>query len=225
MTYGAEIDESIRADVNWPSRLGHHLGCEVVNEAIGGSSNDRIVRTTMQFIAQYLIDCRDPNDLFVTIGWSNPARREFCWADPVKQRDEGDFYFQVLPTWRPKSLEKIHDFYYGHHHHEREAETRYLIDIHTLQNTLKLYGIRYLFCKGLPSAPFHSDVLKHRETTNLEALLDTSRFYGFSMNHSFYNKAKHEWAVPMGPGGHPLEEGHQLWGDLLFEFIQNGNLL
>lgn len=222
MTYGAEIDESIRETSNWVAHLGRFFGAEVINEAVGGSSNDRIVRTTMQYIAKYVCDGKDTSDLIVTIGWSNPGRREFAWADPVKQKQEGGLYFQIVPTWRPPSLAKIHDYYYENLHSTREAEVRFLIDVLTLQNMLKINNIRYLFCRGIPSFRNHQDVV-HDEVASLEGMIDKTRFHDFNQNSSLLIKAN-EWKLPIGPGLHPLEEAHQRWAETLWEFVQKGNI-
>lgn len=54
---------------NWPSRLGKLIKHTVANYALGGSSNDRIFRTTLEYLNAHAVP-----DL-VVIGWTTIAGR------------------------------------------------------------------------------------------------------------------------------------------------------
>lgn len=55
----------------WPALLSKQLGYDLANISREGSSNDRMVRTTLQYLAKH-----GHRDTLVIIGWSQPSRRE-----------------------------------------------------------------------------------------------------------------------------------------------------
>ena len=75
-TYGAELDNR---ELRYGHLLANKLGCEYyVDDSLNGSGNDRILRTTLDYL-------QDPNinleDLCVVIGWSGISRKEFFVND------------------------------------------------------------------------------------------------------------------------------------------------
>jgi len=73
----------------WPSFLGEKLSVEVINDSKGGGSNDRIFRTTTNF----LVENQDIlNELIVVIGFTWPTRLEY-----LEYTEDGPKYKNV--TW------------------------------------------------------------------------------------------------------------------------------
>src|SRR5580658_8310376 len=100
MTYGSELhddaisricsNDTYRWRYAWPNRLGEMIGATgVYNDGVPSGSNDRILRTTVEFVSTWLGKGLPPSALIVIIGWSQPRRREF-YVD-------GDFR-QILPS-------------------------------------------------------------------------------------------------------------------------------
>ena len=75
------IDFNSKSQINrerlnsvWSHHLGKHLNAQsVTNLGLSSSSNDRIVRSTVE----YITNTSNTDDLFVVIQWSNPDRFEF----------------------------------------------------------------------------------------------------------------------------------------------------
>ena len=69
-------NDNFRLPKVWPSKLGKHLGLKVINQAIAGSSNDGIVRRTVNSVIGLLKE-HNPEDILVVIGFSSPERKDF----------------------------------------------------------------------------------------------------------------------------------------------------
>lgn len=98
MTYGYELiddpqthdclDDAYRKAHAWPGRLAVRVGAaKVVNDSIPGGSNDRILRTTIQWLTDFLAAGGDAarRSLLVVIGWSDPIRRRVETDDPLSR--------------------------------------------------------------------------------------------------------------------------------------------
>ena len=69
-TAGAEIEFPMQGkcyDKAWPKHLADLWGYDYTNLSISGGSQKRIIRTTIEFIGNYLIEGKDLKDLFVII--------------------------------------------------------------------------------------------------------------------------------------------------------------
>lgn len=85
------------ASDNWPNQLGNIINQPVVNLALGGASNDRIVRTLKESLSQTKPD-------IVVIGWTQFNRNEishqqgaYVRATPRGCLVECEFQFNDLP--------------------------------------------------------------------------------------------------------------------------------
>lgn len=66
---GAELTNPA---VNWPALLADRMGYRLINDAVSGASNSRILRTASDFSTQ-----ANPADTFIIIGWSSWEREEW----------------------------------------------------------------------------------------------------------------------------------------------------
>lgn len=208
MTYGHELENMYDA---WPYRLAQNLNLNnCVNDGKPGSSNDRIVRTTISWTANYLN--QNDNKPFVVVGWSAPSRYE-CIID--------DQWVDIIPQWMPKHNKNIAEAtiaYLTHFSDNISDTTRTLNYYVLLQSWLKINKIPYLFFNALhcyySEAENYLEIIKH---------IDKKRFYNFhNQNFCFHTFAK---PFRSGPKGHPLEEGHLEWAKVLSNYISTNNLL
>ena len=58
----------------WPTILQNYFNCNLINQALSGGSNPRILRTTVDFFDQVKDTARDH---FVIIGWTSWEREEW----------------------------------------------------------------------------------------------------------------------------------------------------
>jgi len=70
---------------SWPGQLAELTGLEVINEAMCGGSNHRILRKTMKFLSE---NKSDWDKILVIPAWSCPSRTEFYFEDSEKMYAE-----------------------------------------------------------------------------------------------------------------------------------------
>ncbi|MFJ6569429.1 DUF6071 family protein [Streptomyces sp. NPDC091292] len=225
MTYGAELVDDIdqdpalqryREDHSWPARLGDFLDADrVVNDAVISGSNDRIVRTTIDWLAEHG-ETAENGHLLVVIGWSGAMRREF-YVD-------GEFR-QVIP-YQPQQhpdVQKLTDVYREVAWNDRECGARLSTQLLSLQSFLSLHRIPYLFFDAIESSfdTLGRAGLAERGGTRM---VDRSRFYRFGdADGSMADVLR---ASGTGwKGRHPAEDGHETWAHKLAAHIVSGQLL
>ena len=227
MTYGAELagvdpfpeteeQDNYRIEYSWPNQLGKLLNMESVNDGWPGASNDKIFRTSINWISNYISQTKDPSNLFVVIGWSTPERKEI--------RTDDGLWFDILPLVEPfkgtpKYLKKLTKLYKIHFFNETADTVRTMLHILSMQSFLQIYEIPYLFFNAL-----HLYFPGNWEDTiqPYTNLLDFKHIYyrnGGMYMYCFKHKYK------QGPNKHPLEEGHKAWAKKLYDYIIKEGLL
>ncbi|MFE6685213.1 DUF6071 family protein [Streptomyces sp. NPDC057743] len=225
MTYGAELVDDLDPDPErqryreqnaWPGRLGEFLDADrVVNDAVISGSNDRILRTTIDWLAGHR-EAAEQGQLLVVIGWSGAMRREF-YVD-------GAFH-QVIPyqPQRHPDVQQLTDLYRKFAWHEHECATRLLTQILSLQAFLQQYRIPYLFFDAIEGSFDSLGRGGLAESPGVE-LVDRSRFYRFG-------DADGSMAAVLRASGtgwngrHPAEDGHETWAHKLAAQVAAGQLL
>jgi Family of unknown function (DUF6071) len=198
MTFGEELGprgDPICNTRAWPRYLGEMMNVPVRNDARPAGSNDRIVRTTVNFIAHYLTE-HPAEDLRVVIGWTKAMRREFHDV-------ENDRWYDFIPS-DPQSAGPLTPVYCPDFCSTVEATGRYFVQLLTMQSFLIQHKIAYVFFAAL----------RGERDPVLQRLIDTSRF--FRGDDTFMAWAvRHEY--PFGPNQHPLEDGHRAWAALMYQ--------
>lgn len=216
--------------INPATKLGKLLNVDnVINYAKGGSSNDRIYRTTIQFIEENIDNIKD---YFFLIGWTSPDRKEVSWMESSEL-----YSFR----WKNSStqLEKIFDGMANKdglivqttsrdydlsdgaddnikqyfktlwaNHSLLLGETNNLNYAIGLQNILKNLGVNYYFYNAIGKIP-------------RSKLIDTAHyFYPFDLDKSEYNYLKQkEFATPHS--NHFDHDGVQYWAEIILNEIKN----
>jgi len=223
----------------WPSRLGKMLNTNVHNLAIGGGSNDRIFRTSIQHL-----HLNQDVDVLV-IGWTGIARSEI----PLHNGS----YLKIIPSGislEDSSLqsnppeEYLRDFkttFYQWHYNQFVWVKNLLCDIITLQllcekkkiklkqffalepliidqNYLaKLCEDSYEFFKleNLPFPPFDARDHNIQLIQNLIEQIDQANWIGWP-NDTMRDSCKN---FKSDPTGHPMEDGHQYWATVIYDSL------
>jgi lysophospholipase L1-like esterase len=198
-TYGEELVDRQNA---WPFLLADKLDCEVTNLAKPGSGNSRMVR--------YVIENVNLFDL-VIIAWSHFARIELA--------DENGFYdlwpgCNYLPhreysPWRKEVID-----YTTRYHNDEYLYNQYIINIILLQTYLTANNKKYIM---LDSFYNNTRFARQLAKDNLKKQINPQFYVGWP------TQSLMEWTnnTPQGPGGHFLEEGHQIVSEKLNEYIRN----
>lgn len=221
-TESQEADSNYMKDkrlaLTWPFQLAELLGqiydCPVSahNLARSGSSNDRILRTTLTWA-----DLHHHENPIAVIQWSRVDRHNLFsnskqyWVNATNK----EWSLSKLPEDEQKTA---WDFY-KHFTNEYESTTRTLVSMISLQNFFKAQGIPHLFFYGLPMN-FH--VYDKGEAPKLLALLDERYFYQEKKWHAttmFDVLVQHGPDFQM-PCGHPSAAGHRMWAETLTSEVE-----
>jgi len=201
----SDVSTEYRLENAYPKKLADLLNMDCFNDACGGSSNDRITRTTIDWTSNYL-QTNKAEELFVVIGWSAPNRIEFRIDDR---------WIDILPQWVPpeEPMKTITNFYDDNIYDEIYDDTRTVINILSLQSWLKTNKIPYLFTSAL-----HVDYTKMCVyVKTMIDMIELNRY--FHMLDSKYHMYRMCNNYPKGPREHPLEEGHAAWARILHQHI------
>jgi len=216
MTYGMELcddaetgactDDAYREAHAWPGRLAGFLGAdEVVNDAVISGSNDRILRTTIQWVLTNIHRLAS-QPVLVAIGWSGAMRREF-YVDAA--------YRQVIP-YQPHphaDTERLLAVYRDVAWHERECGERLLTQIVALQSFLAAHRIPFLFFDAIEGS---FDAIGRAGLADSPTVrsIDRRRYFGFGEEHASMAATLERTELPWC-GRHPSPEGHDHWAQKL----------
>lgn len=146
-TWGGSLEESIREQSVWPAHLGEMLNRSVVNLGAGCGSNQRIARTTFNWLTQ-----QDPNTLentLAVIQWTDEARYEYYVHND--NRPEEDNWARVkidnVQSWNEDDLERIYKraSYRLETFTEKEGAYLMLNFTTTLATMFNHYKVKYYF--------------------------------------------------------------------------------
>jgi hypothetical protein len=199
-TYGDELADQSSA---WPYLLGGKLNCKVNNLGQSASGNSRIVRTAIEHVNEY--------DTII-IAWSHFARTEI--ADEIGVYDIwpgcSDIPHKDYSPWRGTLID-----YYNRNHDDQYLYKQYLINIILLQYFLKYNNKKYLMLDAFGNNLFRKNY-RHVKFT-LDDQIDTEYFLGWP------KETMMEWTYgcTKGPGGHFLEQGHEIVADKIYEYIRH----
>ena len=151
-TAGAEIEFPMQGecfDKAWPKHLADMWGCDHTNLSISGGSQKRILRTTIEFIGNYLIAGKDLKDLFVIVLWPGPYRTELYIPDMPGREGTNWHTFVVGNKYKgfPKDVTNFYKYWVLTYDTE-QADVSYLLDVITLQSYLKFWKIKYFFFRA-----------------------------------------------------------------------------
>lgn len=199
-TFGDELSD--RTKQAWPYLLADKLSTTVNNQGKGYASNDYMFRVAVEETSQQTYDT-------VIVQWSEPSRIE-VWNNILRipstiSAHGGTTYLNNFP-WK-------NDFY-KYNYDDLFRHRTWFCHVLSLQEYFKSINQPYVFFNilGLRVPQYEKF---YPELQHLWNKLDTKNYPGWP--HSGFS----EWQgnCPIGPGGHPLELGHQRVADKLYEHI------
>jgi hypothetical protein len=210
---------------NWSAYLGKKLDAKVINQAIGGGSNHRMIRQTIDFINT--LDGEQRNDLVVVLGWTSAERGEIFiedsrlhgWHRFNMTQMFSDFLYQHEKDAAKDLVNSIEK--YQEHHIASGLSWVGSIEVYLQQqfmmkNTLENLGIKYLFFQSVPAwwdvwiQPKGIDVYKlfPQQLKNTEHANNIGVYFNDAMQTVCNVKGfKH------APAMHVLSEGHKYWAE------------
>jgi len=189
--------------VSWGKKLSTLLKTtSFVCDAQSGSSNDRIIRTTKEWIKN-----NDYNNTLIIIGWSTWEREEWLIDDVYYQlNSSGDHCV-------PKShSQQYKDFILTNDEHKNHKNwNQYIWNFHVFLREL-----------NIPHIFFNSNHCLNTTDKNKDWGVNYVAPYDMYMTFDAYLKTKHH---KFGPGFHYHEPAHAEWADFLFNYINKNNII
>ena len=230
-TAGSEIEfymQSECRDKAWPAHLGQLMSQDVVNISLEGSGNERISRTTMEWLIKnvQLNQTYKPEDITVIVMWSGFDRFEE-WNDGVRQfvsSQSDEFYSDKYPEMEQYAkLKTVINTWASN-------EYKNLIMVLNLAIFLEHMGIKYYFLNGVHSWSPRSAYIK----TGMAVEFDTMyRGYGDKRieRHLAFGNPQQLPAyqlkdIPYAPHArwpHWDERGHKAWASIVHNWITSLN--
>ena len=200
-TYG---DELTNRELAWPILVGKEFDIPVTNLGKKGTGNTRMVKRVID------VAYRDDAEL-VLVAWTNPGRLEIFNNRPI----------DVWPAQQIRNIlspgeQHITQLITTMHNDKWDtwATRKWIREIILCQNLLENQNKKYLMLVA-----WH-DWSPTAETEDLWAKVNTKQFIGF--NTPDYETMCYWFGdAPKGPGGHPLELGHQRIAEKINEHIRN----
>lgn len=202
-TYGQELSN---VKLAWPHVLANKINASVVNLGEPGSSNDSILRRTLD----YLVNPQSTRPDLVVIGWSSAGRTEVADEAGVWDVWPGTQRELVAVPWRATMIKYVTDY-----HSSTYYNKKYHQQVMLMQAFLKTLGIKCVMLNN-QYYDYYRRIFFDELPWYLDKI-DTTQFIEFDRGGMI------EWAehCARGPGGHFLEDGHQIVANKIYEHIRN----
>lgn len=214
-------------DYVWAGKLKKLLNIpNLINDSIGGASNARILRTTIDFLLQLPKDKR--SSTLVVIGWTVTERDEIFLKNNWHRFNLTQKFSNILDRTIIsdeefiKKVDKFQEDYVANIYEDISGIQKYFQGVYLLSNLLENLGICYYFFSALPQwwtagelqvscnveERFPIQAEWYESHSNIHAMRDN--MFVFVRDHQFL----------LGKYGHPLLEGHTAWATHLLPFIK-----
>lgn len=200
--HNPSAENSRRLRTVWPGQLAQLLNVEHVNLSIGSGSNDRIVRTTLDFFTKILNKNIDPSEYFACIQWTQSPRFEYhdeflhTWAMCLPT---GSMSEKKASSRDIARIDKLKDLFYGNTT-SRSYSEKYFQQIVTLSCFFEKHNVQYCFSN------LDRQVLEHLE---MEQQLYLKQNMCWLNNDPYYYFDRYFDDLHESNSGHPSEIGHK----------------
>lgn len=195
-TYGLELPD--RTTKSWPVLLAKDIGYDLTNVSYGGASNDMMYRECVSHTVSHDYD-------ITIVCWTNPARLEVML-------DGRPCSINYSP--RMKKIFPWIEEYYKNNHSDDLAHQKTLCMILGLQAFLRQKNKRYIFCSTFGLQELNQQFAL--QSKHLQHQVDPCYYVEWPLG------GMTNWMgdCDKGPGGHPLELGHQRIKEKIHEHIR-----
>jgi hypothetical protein len=207
----------------WPVVLGNVLGVPHVNLARDGSSNRRIVRSTVARVdgvrSEHLVR---PDEVLVLLAWTQSSRYEYYSARERPEQRTGpadhpvDGNWQRIGPWRQDAGHRPSVAFYDYLWSDEGQLTSLFLDWLLLDGFLRDQGYQGRYAFAFPVAP---DI--PAPAWQFARLLDGDTVWGGlppSHGKSFLEMPE---GMARGPGGHPLAQAHEWFALSLAQWLRS----
>jgi hypothetical protein len=209
-TWGAELDDR---ELRFGALLSRKLNCNLVDISENGSSNERILRTTFDYLNNSDVNL---NELIVVIGWSGISRTEYFTGGWVK----------MTPTMI--GTNEVATNYYSYMQSKQQDNLKFYNQVLLLQLWLEKHNVKYFMfriddgqTKMMIKDGSQREVVDGFDTEYLTESqvksINLDNFPSYIDNDYTFR----EFALTNGgglkPGRHPDEKSHELFTEHIYE--------
>lgn len=212
-----DMDAQITKQLAWPKHLTMNINpdAEYVNDAVGGGSNARIFRTTIEWLST---NHERLADTFVTIMWTEPERFEFVSLDG---RMINIIANGVLTGGaEEKYLMKFTNEYLAKNDLNSVNNLNLMFALSSILDSL---GVRYIFLNAFRFAHFYTiDQLASNPIRTLSKIPAVDKY----LNDEWcFEKLLTQHEHPHTQFLHFNEEAHKFYASKVLEWINNEKIL
>ena len=223
-TAGAEIEYLLQGkcyEKAYPKYIAELLGWNYENIADSGASQERIIRTTIDWIGRNYKKYKN-TEIFVVIMWSGPSRIEF-YDDTLSR------YTQIVPNNDIVYKQQFTNTQYVYYKsyvaiQNRPAQMiKWYNNIILMQSYLANLKINYLFLNATETLPI-SNTSNSKQFLHLAAQINYKKYpWAHMQENSYFNVLKNRGFKPPSHapvGGHMEADGHKYYGEYLAKYIK-----
>ena len=197
LVWGQELgneSEDYRSTHAFPGLVAKHYNLALINSALPGASNHRIVRTTVNDVSNLLLKNKQP---LVVIAWSLPHRFELF----SKEINDWVNFANV-------DKDAISNKIWTEYSTDRSDLIVFLTQVILLQSFLTKNQVPYIMLNG---NEILYNILTKEEVAPYKSQIDTTYYLNeLSIIQLLKMRVDVEWGQ-----AHPLEHGHQIIADFL----------
>jgi hypothetical protein len=221
-TAGAEIEfewQDNCYEKAYPKWCADALGWDYKNLAVSGACQERIIRTTIDWVGKNYKTYKN-SDIYIVIMWSGPSRTEF-YNETIKN------YTQMLPNndeIYKKQFTHVQYVYYKSYvalQNRKAQMIKWYNNIILLQSYLRMLKINYLFLNASePLRKFENDL------DSLAIQVDFTKFpWAYDFDNSYLNLLVNRGYVApehvtRGSSTHLGEDAHIFYGENLAKYLK-----
>jgi hypothetical protein len=219
---------------NWAGELKSILKIpNLVNHAIGASSNHKILRNTLDYVRS--CSPRQLKKLLIVIGWTDSTRNELyvnnAWQRfNLTQSFSSTYDYDTKPQLSKEQLEqidKMQELYTVNVDSEYTGVYDYFNTVYLLANTLDNLKVKYMFFNALPPWWTAGEL---KTNCDVEGLFAKEIDYISSHNNIMHYKDSmfdfvNRNNYPVAKYLHPLCTAHTAWADHLNTELKTRNIL
>lgn len=202
--------EVVDPDYAWPTVLAKAMGFDLINQAAPGASNDRIMRTTQEYLAQ------NPCPDFLILGWSTWEREEW---------NVNDKYIDITASGKDSVPEHLIFDYQRWVIRQKDGKIRiekcrrWHEKIHALHKDLMQKNIAHCFFNAF--SPF---ICEASWDKNLRLDWNDCFIEPYTTGGSYFEKLCSMGHQPT-PGYHHTDAGQRAWAEFMLDWIIQSHLL
>ena len=224
-------NNSYRLPKVWPGKLEQYTKGRVLNNAIAGSSNDGILRRTINSVLKLEKTYRS-KDILVIVGFTSPERKDFYYKHNKTSAWDTMYPLDIDADHLSEDRKLFYKEYGKIYWNKEEYITRYMQTVIALSSFLENKGIQHIFFNAfyeteidgiLNNRPFLDEIIRLRSIYGegkLQSLEINNTIQEYIKVHKkvFTTTSFKSYIGKKLVHYHPSEESHKKWAEYIRDF-------